>query len=152
MGGGGQSGHVVHSAGAVIDVGKHQHRHLGPQRWHDARSLHQFEAAAVGLAQPLGNVQIGGEIAALADDDAPLRVRVLCNADGRRQHFEQVDRGRIRSHHLLGRSADQGRDACAQALGQVKPASRIPGTDQTLAPFLLYHLRRTGGSGNRHEA
>ena len=152
MCGSGDGRHIVHSARAVVHMRKHQHRCLRPQRGQYIVRLYQLQAATMALAQALGNIQISRKVAALADDDAPRRVRVLRNADGRCQNLEQIYRGRVRCHHLVGPGADQGGDACAQALRQVKPTRSVPGPNQPLAPFLLHHLRGAGCGGHRQYA
>ena len=149
MRGSGDSRHIVHGAAAVVHVREHQHRHLRAKRLLHAIGLHQLQAATMALAQGLGNIQIGWEVAALANDNPPRRVRMLRNANGRRQHLEQIHRGAIRRHHFVSAGTDQGGDACAQALGQVKPTCRVPGPNQPLPPLLLHHLRRPRCGGHR---
>ena len=105
--------HIVHCAGAVVHMREHQHRHLRPQRRQHAIGLHQLQAVPMALAQALGNIQIRRKVAALTDDDAPLWIRMLRNPDGRGQHLEQIDRRRVRRHHLVRPCANQGSDACA---------------------------------------
>ena len=71
-----EPGHVVHVPGAVVDVGERQHGHVLPagtgQPRRDLLGLQQLQASAMLLRQRLCDVEVGGEVAALADDDVAL--------------------------------------------------------------------------------
>ena len=79
----GDSLHVVHGAGAVVHMGEHEHRHIGLQGGRQVFGFHQLQGVAAFLAQGLGDVEVGGKVAAFADDfgfvwvvgggDQPLR-------------------------------------------------------------------------------
>ena len=132
-------------------MGQQQYRHVlrrfGRQRGLQLLSLQQGQGAAVLFAQAFGNVQVGREIISLRDDSQPCRVVVSADQKRSTEHLVQVDRGAVGGHHLGRSGTDQGGDAVAQALRQVKPASLVPGSDQALAPFLAHHLRHPGGGG-----
>ena len=143
----------MHGAGAVVHMGQQQYRHVlrrfGRQRGLQLLSLQQGQGAAVLFAQAFGNVQVGREIISLRDDSQPCRVVVSADQKRSTEHLVQVDRGAVGGHHLGRSGTDQGGDAVAQALRQVKPASLVPGSDQALAPFFGHDLRHARGSGAR---
>ena len=133
-------GHVVLVAGAVVHVREHGDGAIGSYR------LRQFlgtvdQAQLVTAVEPGGqalrHVQVGGEVAAFADDDAPRGMRGIAglHLQGGGQGLEQVDGGGVGDHHFTRAGAQQRRQAVAQALGQVEPAGRIPAADQVRAPF-----------------
>src|SRR5690606_35051714 len=66
-GGAGERGHVVHAACAVVDVGEHQHGERCIELRSDLLGLDQLEREAVLPRQALGDVEVGGEVAALGD-------------------------------------------------------------------------------------
>ncbi len=57
-----------------------------------------------------------------------------------RQHFEQIDRCRVGTDHLVKLCADQARDLGADPARQVDPVRCIPGADQAFAPLVLDHV------------
>ena len=77
MGGLCEGGHVVHGTRAVVHMGQHQHRHLIRQRTANVFGLDQRQLEATRLANGFGDVEVGREVAALADDGFALRV-ILC--------------------------------------------------------------------------
>jgi hypothetical protein len=103
--------------------------------------------------QPLGHVNIGGEVAALGDDHAPaLAGAVFLHVHGRSQGLEQIERGGVIDDYFTGPGANQFAETVAQAPGQVEPAGRIPAADQVLAPFARHHIVHAGEDGNRARA
>ncbi|MNV41401.1 hypothetical protein D3C71_1330360 [compost metagenome] len=145
--------HVVHVAGLVVDVGQHHHGDVLVNRLRQRlRAVHQTQAVALlqQVHQPFGNVQIGGEVARLADNHPPLRRSRGLHAQGRAEHLEQVDRGGIGDHHFAFTGTDQPGQAIAQALRQIAPAGAVPAADQTIAPLLGNH--RPGALKGRNRA
>jgi hypothetical protein len=108
MRGGGDVRHVVQRAGAVVDLGEHQHRHVGLQALQHLVRLDQLERAAALAAQGLGDVQVGGEVAAFADHHAARAVLLPGDGQRGRQRLVEVDRGGVGGHHLAGLGADPG--------------------------------------------
>ena len=141
-----ERGHVVQAAAAVVDLREHQHRRVGAQGLGDLPGrVDQLQAAALFAAQRLRDVEVGREVAALADDH-PARRRVLAlDRERGAEQLEQVDRGRIGHHQLTRTGAQQRGDLVADARRHRHPAGRIPAADQALAPLLadqLLHPRR----------
>ena len=147
MRGGGDGGHVVHGAGAVVHMRQHQHGHVAGQRCVDLFRLHQHQFQPALFAQAFGNVEVGGEVAALAHDALAGGVVFAGNVQRRAQHLVEVDGGAVGAHHLVLARANQGGELVAQALGQVKPAGGVPRLDQVGAPFALHHIGNAGGRG-----
>ena len=147
MRGGGDGSHVVHGAGAVVDVGEHQHGHVGRQAGGHLVRFDQLQRAAALAAQGLGDVQVGGEVAALADDGAAAGCVLRGNVQRRRQHLVEVDRGGVGGHHLTPAGADERGDAVAHAARQREPAGAVPALDQVLPPLLRHHVRHARGHG-----
>ncbi len=149
-----QRGHVVQAAAAVVDLGEHQHRGVGAQQRRDLRGrVGQPQLAAALRRQRLGDVEVGREVAAFADDHAASRVGLLRDGQRGAEHLEQVDAGRVGDHQLAGPGADQARDLVADALRQIDPAGAVPAADQIAPPLVaqdLLHARR-GGPGQRAE-
>ncbi|MNZ70356.1 hypothetical protein D3C78_886920 [compost metagenome] len=147
MGRGRDGRHVVHGPRAVVHMRQQQDGGAIIQRARDFLGLEQHQLQAVLLADRLGDVQIGGEVAALGQQ-LPAR-RTVFGRDPRRgrEHLEQVDRGGVGEHQLVLARAQPGRELVAQAQRQVDPAGLVPGGDQVLRPFLLDdlgHARRRG--------
>ena len=71
-----ERGHVVHAAGAVVDVGEHQH---GERRASSCAAISSGSTSSsvkpCCARQALGDVEVGREVAALGDDHAALRRR-----------------------------------------------------------------------------
>gem|GEM_PF-4431964 len=139
--------HVVHGAGAVVHVGQQQDGRVVRQVGIDLLGLHQHQRQAVLLACRLGDVQVGGEIAALADDAGAARPVLARHAGGRRQHLVQIDGGGVGEYHLARTGADPRGELVAQACRQVHPAGLVPRGDEALAPFALHHLGHARGRG-----
>ena len=133
-------GHVVLVAGTVVDVREHGDGAIGGdglRQFVGAVDQAQLVAAVEPGGQALRHVQVGGEVAAFADDDPARGLRRIAglHLQGGGQRLEQVDGGGVGDHHFASLRAEQRRQAVAQALGQVEPASAIPAADQVRAPF-----------------
>ena len=63
-----QGRHVVHPPGAVINMRQHQDRQLVVQLRGKVGFIHQHQLHAAFVGQGLGNVEIGGKVAALRDN------------------------------------------------------------------------------------
>jgi hypothetical protein len=96
-------------------------------------------------AQGLGDVEVGREVAALADDHFALGCVLRRDVQRGAQHLVEVDGGAVGGHHFAGRCAYQLRDLVAQALRQFKPAGAVPRADQALAPFGRHGFGDAGG-------
>ncbi len=75
---GGDAGHVPHPAGAVVDVRQHEDgdggRGQGVEPLHGLLAgLDEDELAVVLACDGLGDIQVGGEVRPLTDDDPPPR-------------------------------------------------------------------------------
>ncbi len=152
MRGGGDGGHVVHGAGAVVDVGQHQHGDLVGERRGDLFRLDELQAKAALAAQRFGDVEVGREVAALADDELALGCVLGRDVQRGAQHLVEVDGSAVGGHHFAGRRAYQPGNLVAQALRQLEPAGAVPGADQALAPFGRHRLGDAGGGGGRQHA
>ena len=128
-------------AGAVVDMGQHQHRDVAASSCAPmlvGRSTSAQLAGRAARASALGDVEIGRKVAR-ARTRSRARGASACAGRARRQHLEQIDRRRVGDDHLAGAGADQPRDLVADARGSVDPAGRVPAPDQALAPFALHH-------------
>ena len=71
--------HVVHRASAVVHMGQHQHRNFFMECAGNFLRLKQLKLEAPRLTEAFSNIKIGGEVAALADHGAPLRIIYGCD-------------------------------------------------------------------------
>ena len=147
MGGGRDGCHIVHGTRAVVDMGEHGDRHVGLQRAGDFLGLEQYQLQAVFLTHGLGDIEIGGEVAALADQLFAAGRIFAGNARGSAQHLVEIDGGGVGEHQLALAHAQPGCELVAQALGQRDPARLVPGGNEVLAPFLRHHFGRACGGG-----
>ena len=147
MGGGGDGGHVVHGAGAVVHMREHEHGHIAGEGGGNVLGLHQHQLQPALLAQAFGNVEVGGEVAALAHDAAARGAVFAGDVQRRAQYLVEIDGGAVGAHHLIRARADQRGQLVAQALGQVKPAGGVPGLDEVGPPFARDHIGHAGGGG-----
>ncbi len=143
----GDGGHVVHGAGAVVDVGQQQHGHVVAQRPLQ-RQLVVDQAQFVALLQQVDHafdhVQVGGEVVALGHDHAALGKVRLLDAQRGGERLEDVERGGVGDHDLIVAGADQPSQLVAEAARQVEPVGGVPAPDQPHGPFLVQHLAGTG--------
>ncbi len=142
-----QRRHVVHAAAAVIHVREHEHGAVLVQRRGQFVGLDEHEFMPALARQRLGDIQVGGEVAALGDDALAFRGVGLRHRQCRAQHLEQIDTGRVGHHQFARAGAHQPRDLVAHALRQLHPAGRVPALDEVHAPFLLHHLLHARGGG-----
>ena len=133
----------MHGTGAVVHMGEHEHGQVVVQGTRNFIRFHQFERKALRLAQPFGDVEVSGKVAALAHDHATLRRILLGDRDRGRQHLVEVDGGGVGGHHLVLSCADQRSNQVAQALRQLEPASGVPRPDEVAAPLGCHHFGRT---------
>ena len=104
------------------------------------------------LTQGLRDVEIRGEIAALAQHDlAPGRV-VPGDLQRRTEHLVEIDRGAVERQHLTGRRANESGNFVAHAPGQLEPTRAVPTADQALPPLLGDGLRQALRRGPRQSA
>ncbi|MGF6693160.1 hypothetical protein M2318_003237 [Metapseudomonas resinovorans] len=157
VGQGGERGHVVQVAGLVVDLGDQHYGGVGADGGRQLLgAVRQAQAVALlqHVGQAFGHVEVGGEVAGLADYHLACRVALGLHPQSRHQHLEQVDGGGIGDHHFVLAGTDQAGQLIAQALGQAAPAGAVPATDQAFAPLLLHQLAgpfqgrlRTGAEG-----
>ena len=114
------------AAGAVVDVGQHQHarRRRASSAPASSSGVDQLAARSrLAAHSALGDVEVGREVAALGDDDAARRrvgaLRSCSAALSTLNRFTEVDVG---DDHFARLRADQRRDLVADALRQVDPA------------------------------
>ncbi len=137
----GQGGHVVAAAGAVVHLGQHQDGDVGREGGFDLLGGHDAQLPAQRVRQAAGDVEVGGEVAGVREDHPTVRAQ----GQRRRQHLEQVHRGRVPRPDRGGVRADQRGDPGADPPGEVDPAAIVPAADQAGAPFGLHRLRHPGG-------
>ncbi len=144
MGGPGDGGHVEHGPRLEIGLRQHDHGDRVVDRGLDLLLRHQPQRVPVAeLAdQPLGHVEVGGEILDIGQDHLALRP----HRQRRGEQLEDVDRGGIDHRHLARRGADQPGQPVAQDQRLLHPAVLQPAADEVLAPFLVQH----GGHALRH--
>ena len=146
-------GHRVHPAGAVVDVGQHQHarrRSSGARSTRVAVDQPQLQPRRRGDA--LGDVEVGRKVVALGEDDAARgRIAALQRRRGA-QRLEAVDRGRVADADLARRGADQAGDLVADAAREIDPAGAVPAPDQALAPLAGGDLCQAGRGPARQRA
>jgi hypothetical protein len=152
MGGLGEGRHVMQAAGAVVHLGEHQHGQIGIEVLGDFFGLDEHQAHAVLARQAFSDVEIGGEVAALGNDEPSRGAVGLDDAQRGAQHLEEIHRRAVGDHELVLASAHQPRDLVAHALRQVDPAGGVPAADQALAPFFGHHLLHACGGGAGHHA
>ena len=137
----GQRLHVEHFAGLVVDMRQQQQRDVFIQRVHHrvARREPLFDA---GVA--LNHVEVGREIARLAQHDVTVRIERKRRAD----QLGEVYRDRIARDHLVRLRADQRGNLRAHALRHGDPVATaarqlVPAADQTFAPLGVDHPVQT---------
>ena len=124
-------GHVEAVGGLVMDVGEEDECGIVVDRLFEFGAGDGVEARAGNAGGgALGDVQVGVEIAAFADDRRAAGPRAQCGDD----ELEEVGRGGIADDNLVGPCADEGGDESAETLGCVDPAF-VPAADQALAPL-----------------
>jgi hypothetical protein len=133
-------------------MGQHQHGDIGGQRTCDLLGLDQLQGAAALPAQRLGDVKVGREVAAFADEGLALRGIFAGHVQRGAQHLEQVDGGAVGGHHFVRAGAHEAGNLVAGAPGCVEPARTVPAADQALAPFLRHHFGHAGGCGLGQDA
>jgi hypothetical protein len=117
--------HVVHCARAVVHMGQHQHRDIGGQRRCDLPRARPASRCPAALpAQRLGDVQVGREIAALADDGVALRRIFAGHVQRGAEHLEQVDGGAVRSPPLRSGRRPRGGRSCRPRAGASRTSPR----------------------------
>ncbi|MEY3783223.1 MAG: hypothetical protein RIS97_1402, partial [Pseudomonadota bacterium] len=104
------------------------------------------------LAQRFGDVQVGREVAAFADDQFARRCVGGSDVQRGAQHFVEVDGGGVGGNNFTGVRTNQFGDLVASLLGHGKPAGGVPTADQADAPFLRHHLGDAGGGGSGEHA
>ena len=139
--------HVVHGAGAKVDVGEGCERGPLVDGAGNLRRVreHEVEALAEEPDQPFQDVGDGREVAPLGDHPAPS----LAAAQQRGRQLEHVDGGGVRDDHLARGCADQGRDGVARAAREEEPVGIEPALDEPLAPFRPDQALDVGGRGLR---
>ena len=142
-----QRPHVVTPASAVIDLGDHQNGQIIVYRCLDLFGGDDAQFRPDGARQPLGDIQIRGEIAAVGQDHPPIRPRRARSTD----RLKHLDRQRVAHHDLARPRPDQPRDPVPDPARLGVPSSPVPAGDQHFGPFILHHRRdpRLGGLGHR---
>ena len=126
-------------------MGEHGDRHIILQGRSDLLRLQQHQLQAVFLADGLGDIEVGGEVAALADQLLAAGRIFAGDARGSAQHLVEIDGGGVGEHQLARAHANPGCELVAQTFGQGDPAGLVPRGDQVLAPFLRHHFGARGG-------
>ena len=106
------------------------HAQLGPDR----------------LGQPLRDVEVRREVAAVRQDHAPPGSQ----PQRRRQRLEDLDRQRVAHDDLPLARADQPRDPVAHAARLDIPARPVPAGDEHFRPLVPHHRRHPVGGMARH--
>ena len=119
-------------------MGQHHHRDLlGDGIGHRLRLRGaQLIALPQQPDQPLGHVQIGGEIAVIRQDHLTARAHL----QRRRQCLVDLDRQRVAGGDRARRRADQFADPVAHHARQLHPSGAVPRLDQLAAPFGAHHV------------
>ena len=139
--------HVVHAPAAVVHVGEHEHGDVRGQGRGNFMRLDQLERQALGARQAVGDVEVGGEVAALRDDEFALRRVGLGQRQCGAEHLVQVHRGRVAHQQLAGAGAYQRGDLVADAAAQRHPAGGVPAADELAPPFVDHHLLHASRRG-----
>ena len=144
--------HVVHAAGAIVHMRKHQHGDGAVERRQNYVGLHQPQCDAAFTRQAFRDIEVGWKIVPFGHDDrAPGRVgarQIECCA----QHLEKIDRRRVGHYQFAVTGADHARDLVADALRQVDPAGGVPALHQVAAPLRDYCLLHARGRRLRQRA
>ena len=136
MRGAGQFGHVEQFAGLVMRMGQQQQRDVLIKRLDQPLARGQPALGKPLFFQAIDHVEVGREIARLAEHDlAPG-----AHPERGGNQLEQVHAGRIAGDNLLRLRPDQRRDPGADPGRPIDPSGRIPAADQVLPPLLAHHL------------
>jgi hypothetical protein len=148
----GQRLHVVKAAGAIVDLGQHQHRNRLVDGTFDflRRGNSKRVSPVERSEQSFGHVEIGRKIAVVGKDHPPGRVEFECCG----QRLIDLDRQGVADHHGAFGRADQPADAVADVARLSHPAGAVPAPDELLSPFLGHHVtdpigRRNGQGAER---
>ena len=148
MRGCGDGCHVLDLGGAIIDVGKLDHRRVRIDRGGDLRRRHEAGVEPHHPRDALDDVVVGGKIAALGEDG----LAAGAHAHGGDEQLEEVDRDRVGDGDLMWRGAEQRCELGPDASRRLIPASLVPRADQAGAPFLLDGARDALGDAFRPRA
>ena len=120
----GQCLHVVQPARPVVDLGQHQNGDVPVDRIRNRLRLDDLQAvsSAEQLDEAIGHVEIGREVAAVAEDDAAIGNEL----DRGPQQLEQIDRDGVAGDHAALRRADEPGDLVAHDAGKPEPARGVP--------------------------
>ena len=129
-----QARHVVKAPGAVVHLGQHQHRDTLVQGLGDRFRRHQTQlvAAAEGVHEALGHVEVGREVTVVGEDDLPPGPELERGGE----RLVHLDGKRVAHHHRAGRRANEAADPVADARRCVHPARLAPAPNQHLAPLV----------------
>ena len=129
-----QARHVVKAPGAVVHLGQHQHRDTLVQGLGDCfrRYQTQLVAAAEGVHEALGHVEVGREVTVVGEDDLPPGPELERGGE----RLVHLDGKRVAHHHRAGRRANEAADPVADARRCVHPARLAPAPNQHLAPLV----------------
>lgn len=138
--GGGDGIHIGEGSRPVVDVGEGHQRDLLVQQGRQPRrvgpadgiGLDESQLQAALRGQGLEDVEVGGEVAAVAQDNRTAGGGV----EGGGRQFVEVDGRRVRENHFTRAGADKlrGQDV-ADLAGEFHPA--IPAGNQLGAPLVL---------------
>ena len=137
--------HVVHVAGAVVDVGEHQHRDLviqGIEQLHPGHHLHRAATEPCGGS---GDIEIGVEVLRLGEDDGAARP----HGERRAHQFEDAHRRALSDDHLIGARTDHPGQLGADTLGRLGPPRIEPAADQPVAPLAGHRVGDAARSARR---
>ncbi len=132
----GDARHVEHPAGAVVDMREHENGDVvgeGGQQFVVVVDEVKPMPLALQRGQPLGHVEVGGEVGALRDDDvAPGVERQRGGED-----LEEVDRRGIGHDDVVRARPDERCDLGTRLARQPDPVGGVPGCDEIAAPFRI---------------
>lgn len=132
--------HVMNASAPVVDLGEHDHGNLIIDRARHFLRRHQLQRVTP-VQHPyeaLRNVQIGGEISRIRQNDAAPGVEI----QRRRQALKDFDRQCLTDHHAAWRCADDSTDAIAELAGLCHPTGAVPALDQLPTPVLRNQARQ----------
>ena len=136
--------------GLVMDVGDRDRDRVFVDRIRDLVLFAEphLHAPAGRGGNALRDIIVGGEVAALEDQDAAIGAQ----RDRRRQNLEQILARRIADDDLAFLRTDQRRKLVAEVHRQVEPARAVPALDKVGTPFAGHHVVRARRRTLRHRA
>ena len=133
----GNAFHVMHTPGAIIDLGEHQDSKVFVDQAFDIFGVWCFKHVPLieTFDQAIGHIKVSREIPVVRYNHLTIRAQFQRTC----QCLIHLDRQSIAHNHSTRSRTNQARDKIADTLGLRHPFGIIPAPDQHFPPFILDH-------------